>query len=160
MIRLRSVRCRSWNGWSSGSPVATNRSDVRIREARLAPIHPRDELTLPLEATHEHALLVLSGLCTLNGQHLEEKVLYYLGTQRSEIGLRSDVGARLLLIGGVPFPETILMWWNFVARTPEEIREARNDWEAHRTFGDVPAYKAARIPAPALVRLAPPNPVS
>jgi redox-sensitive bicupin YhaK (pirin superfamily) len=102
-------------------------------------IHPRDELTLPLEPTHEHALLVLSGSCTLNGQHLEEKVL---------------------LIGGVPFPETILMWWNFVARTPEEIREARNDWEAHRTFGDVAAYKGARIPAPALVRLAQPNPVS
>jgi quercetin 2,3-dioxygenase len=52
------------------------------------------------------------------------------------------------------------MWWNFVARTPEEIRGARNDWEAHRTFGDVPASKGARMPAPALVRLAPPNPVS
>ena len=123
-------------------------------------VHARHELTIPLEPQHEHALLVLSGECTLEGQRLEERVLYYLGTQRSEMCLRSSSGARLLLIGGVPFPETILMWWNFVARTPEEIRGARNDWEAHRTFGDVPAYKGARIPAPALVRLAPPNPVS
>ena len=123
-------------------------------------VHARHELTLPLERQHEHALLILSGECALEGQRLEERVLYYLGTQRSGMSLRSSSGARLLLIGGVPFPETILMWWNFVARTPEEIREARNDWEAHRTFGDVPAYKGARIPAPALVRLAPPNPVS
>jgi hypothetical protein len=74
--------------------------------------------------------------------------------------VRSTAGARLLLIGGVPFPETILMWWNFVARAPDEIREARNDWEAHRRFGEVPAYKGPRIPPPSLVRLAQPNPVS
>jgi redox-sensitive bicupin YhaK (pirin superfamily) len=123
-------------------------------------VHPRHELALPLEPRHEHALLVLSGDCTLEGQRLDERVLYYLGTQRSELCVRSSGGARLLLIGGVPFPETILMWWNFVARTPDEIREARNDWEAHRRFGEVPAYKGARIPAPALVRLAPPNPLS
>jgi redox-sensitive bicupin YhaK (pirin superfamily) len=124
-------------------------------------VHPRHELTLPVEPQHEHGLLVLSGECALEGQRLEERVLYYLGTRRTEMCVRSGgSGARLLLIGGVPFPETILMWWNFVARTPEEIREARDDWEAHRRFGDVPAYKGARIPAPALVRLAPPNPIS
>jgi redox-sensitive bicupin YhaK (pirin superfamily) len=57
--------------------------------------------------------------------------LYYLGTKRSGMSLTSRVGARLLLLGGPPFPEKILMWWNVVARTPEEIAEARADWEAH-----------------------------
>ncbi len=123
-------------------------------------VHPRHELALPLQRQYEHALLVLSGDCALEGQRLEERVLYYLGTQRTEMCLTSTGGARILLIGGTPFPETILMWWNFVARTPDEIRDARNDWEAHRRFGEVPAYKGARIPAPALVRLAQPNPVS
>jgi redox-sensitive bicupin YhaK (pirin superfamily) len=123
-------------------------------------VHPHHELLLPLDGRHEHGLLVLSGDCSLDGQRLDERVLYYLGTQRTEMCVRSSGGARLLLIGGVPFPETILMWWNFVARTPEEIREARTDWEAHRRFGDVPAYRGPRIPAPPLVRLAPPNPVS
>src|SRR5262245_5235254 len=123
-------------------------------------VHPRHELALPLQRQYEHALLVLSGDCALEGQRLEERVLYYLGTQRSEMCLTSTAGARVLLIGGTPFPETILMWWNFVARTPGEIRDARNDWELHRRFGEVPAYKGARIPAPALVRLAQPNPVS
>ena len=52
------------------------------------------------------------------------------------------------------------MWWNFVARTPEEIREARDDWESRRRFGGVPAYKGARLAAPELLKLAQPNPVS
>ena len=123
-------------------------------------IHARHALTLPLQPQHEHALLVLSGDCALEGQRLDERVLYYLGTQRSEMCLTSNAGGRVLLIGGTPCPETILMWWNFVARTPDEIRAARDDWEAHRRFGDVPAYNGPRLPAPALVRLAQPNPVS
>ena len=47
-----------------------------------------------------------------------------------------------------------------MARTPEEIRAARDDWEAHRRFGDVSAYNGPRLAAPELVRLARPNPVS
>ena len=43
----------------------------------------------------------------------------------------------MLLIGGPPFGETILMWWNFVARTPEELAQAREDWEAGQRFGEV-----------------------
>jgi quercetin 2,3-dioxygenase len=39
---------------------------------------------------------------------------------------------------GPPFPETV-MSWNFVARTSEEITQARTDWQAHRRFGDVKA---------------------
>lgn len=74
--------------------------------------------------------------------------------------LASREGARVLLVGGEPFPETILMWWNFVARTPAEIREAREDWEAHRRFGDVTAYRGPRLAAPEVMRLATPNPMS
>jgi quercetin 2,3-dioxygenase len=123
-------------------------------------VHKRHALTIPLERAHEHAVFVLSGTCMLKGQPLRGGALYYLGTQRDDLTLSSDDGARVLLIGGLPFPEAILMWWNFVARTAEEIREARADWEAHRRFGDVPAYNGPRLPAPALVRFAQPNPVS
>jgi redox-sensitive bicupin YhaK (pirin superfamily) len=123
-------------------------------------VHAGHPLTIPLAAEYEHAVLILGGACRLEDQPLEERVLYYLGTRRTELTIRSAEGARLLLVGGPPFPETILMWWNFVARTPEEIRDARDDWEAHRRFGDVPAYDGPRLPAPELVRLAQPNPVS
>ena len=103
---------------------------------------------------------MLSGDATLAGQTLEERVLYYLGTTRSDAHLSSRNGSRLLLIGGPPFPEQILMWWNFVARTEEEIAQARADWEDHHRFGGVAAYQGPRLTAPSLVRFARPNPVS
>ena len=123
-------------------------------------IHRGETLAIPLRRDHEHALLLLTGDAALHEQPLQADTLYYLGTQREEIAITSVTGGRVLLIGGLPFGETILMWWNFVARTPEEIRQAREDWENHRRFGDVPAYKGPRLAAPDLIRLANPNPVS
>ena len=100
------------------------------------------------------------GDCAVDGEPLVERVLYYLGTTRSDVCFSSQEGGRVLLIGGPPFPETILMWSNFVARTPEEIAEARSDWENQRRFGDVRADRGPRLSAPSLRRLARPNPVS
>jgi hypothetical protein len=123
-------------------------------------VHARGMLVVPLNPAFEHAVLLVDGDCSLEGQWLDARVLYYLGTQRSDMSISSRTGGRVLLIGGPPFPETILMWWNFVARTPEEIAQARADWEAHRHFGDVTAYDGPRLSAPALVHLARPNPIS
>ncbi|HEY6547142.1 MAG TPA: pirin-like C-terminal cupin domain-containing protein, partial [Vicinamibacteria bacterium] len=50
-----------------------------------------------------------------------------------------------------PFGETILMWWNFVGRTTEEIVGAREDWQAGRRFGTVRGYEGARLEAPPFV---------
>lgn len=123
-------------------------------------LHPGGRLEVAIEPAHEHALLLLAGDCTLEGDEIEAGRLYYLGTQRSAAAFTSRAGGRVLLIGGPPFPEPILMWWNFVARTPEEIAEARADWEAHRRFGDVARYRGPRLDAPELSRIARPNPVS
>lgn len=123
-------------------------------------VHRGQPFALPLERDHEHGVLLLEGDCSLDGQDLRNDQLYYLGTHRTELTLQSNRGARVLLVGGVPFPETILMWWNFVARTPDEIREARDAWEANERFGDVPGYGAQRLAAPDLGHLAQPNPAS
>jgi redox-sensitive bicupin YhaK (pirin superfamily) len=123
-------------------------------------VHPGHTLVVPLDPAYEYAVLVMNGDCALGNQPLGERVLYYLGTTRSEAGFSSREGGRLLLIGGLPFPETILMWWNFVARTPEEITQARADWEGRRRFGEVAAYNGPRLNAPSLTRFARPNPVS
>jgi hypothetical protein len=123
-------------------------------------VHAGRTLTLPLRPDFEHAILVLGGDASLNGRPLEDRMFYYLGVSRSEMSLTSGRGCRVLLIGGPPFPESILMWWNFVARTPEEIAAARDDWEARRRFGDVLAYAGPRLEAPTLVRVARPEPVS
>jgi quercetin 2,3-dioxygenase len=123
-------------------------------------VHPGETLDLALDAGFEHAALALSGDCAIEDQLLQERTLYYLGTRRANISFSSHAGGRALLIGGPPFPETILMWWNFVARTPEEIAEARADWEAQRRFGEVVGEHAPRLAAPDLVRFARPNSMS
>jgi quercetin 2,3-dioxygenase len=56
-----------------------------------------------------------------------------------------------MLLGGAPFGDAILMWWNFVARTADEIVAAREDWQAGRRFGEVVAYSGPRTDAPPFV---------
>jgi redox-sensitive bicupin YhaK (pirin superfamily) len=58
-------------------------------------------------------------------------------------------GARVMLLGGEPLGERIQMWWNFVARTKEELTDAWRAWHSHDTdrFGPVPS-RLARIEAP------------
>lgn len=117
-------------------------------------------LELPLEPSFEHATLLLTGDAEIDGQSIDATSLWYLGTSRTSVEFKSRNGCRLLLIGGPPFPERILMWWNFVARTPEEIAHARSDWQSHQRFGEVKAYQGPRLDAPPLQRFAPPNPAS
>jgi redox-sensitive bicupin YhaK (pirin superfamily) len=113
---------------------------------------PSGRLVLPLNSDYEHALVLLGGTCGLDGQALAIDTLYYLGCGRRDLVLSCDDDpARALLLGGAPFGEAILMWWNFVARTNDEIRAAREDWEAGRRFGEVKAYEGRRAKAPPLV---------
>lgn len=114
---------------------------------------------LPLDPDFEHALVPLEGAFGLDGRPLSIDTLYYLGSGRRDLVLSCEGGpSRALLLGGAPFGETILMWWNFVARTHEEIVVAREDWEAGRRFGEVRAYKGRRAQAPPLLERPMPRP--
>jgi redox-sensitive bicupin YhaK (pirin superfamily) len=107
---------------------------------------------VPLEPDFEHALMLVAGHAELGGQALAADTLYYLGTGRRELRLRAEGGpTRAFLLGGAPFGETVLMWWNFVARAPEEIAAAREDWQEGRRFGEVVAHSGPPLPAPPLV---------
>ncbi len=126
-------------------------------------VDPGGEVVLPLAAGFEHALVPLDGQCAAEARVLARDHLYYLEPGRDTIAVRGlgDRPARVLMIGGAPFGEPILMWWNFVARTTDEIAAARDDWEAGRRFGEVRAYAGARLPAPRfLARPVPANPMS
>ena len=106
--------------------------------------------TLPLDPAFEHALLVVDGPVAVDGMDVGPGAFAYFAPGRTEVGLeRSGAGpARALLIGGVPFEEPVLMWWNFVARTKEEMVRARQDWEAGSDrFGAVES-ELGRIGAP------------
>jgi len=123
-------------------------------------IHAHQTIILPLQRHFEHAALLLHGNCSVEEQPLDANALYYLGACRESLSISSQDGCRILLIGGPPFPEKILMWWNFVARTPEEISQARTDWETHSRFGKVSGTRLERLSAPDLARFAQPNPAS
>jgi hypothetical protein len=75
--------------------------------------------------------------------------MLYLGCGRSDLLLSSEPGARVLLLGGEPFDEEIVMWWNFVARSGEEIETARAQWSSGDGFGRV-AGAGDPTPAPNL----------
>ncbi|WZH37786.1 MAG: pirin family protein [Microbacterium enclense] len=90
--------------------------------------------------------------------HVDHSRLLYLGKGRDHVELVSAEGARVFLLGGEPFEADIVMWWNFVGRTHDEIVEARGAWEAQSPrFGQVIDHGSERIPAPPLpaVRLTP-----
>jgi hypothetical protein len=101
--------------------------------------------TIPLRNDYEYALTVLDGRVAVEDTVAEPGLLAYLGTGRNELRVQTDDTARVLLLGGLPFPEPILMWWNFVARTREEISEARRQWSAGDARFGVVRSKLARI---------------
>ncbi len=107
--------------------------------------------TIPLRPEHEHALVVLDGSVDVEGEAVVPGFLAYLGTGRDELGLEATEPARVLLLGGTPFESEILMWWNFVARTREEVAAARVAWQAddQDRFGPVTSV-LDRIDAPGL----------
>jgi quercetin 2,3-dioxygenase len=102
----------------------------------------------PVRPDYEYALIVLDGEVEVGSRLVEPGRLAYLGTGRSEIVLDARASARVMLLGGVPFPEHLLMWWNFVARTTDEVDAAAVSWNGHdRRFGVVDS-PLQRIPAP------------
>jgi quercetin 2,3-dioxygenase len=112
---------------------------------------------LHLDPDFEYAIFVINGRATMQEIVMQPKTLYYFGTGRIGINLEFDAGSRMILLGGLPFQEKIVMWWNFVARSSEEIMDARDDWE-RGTFGKIPSYNGAAMAAPPLqIRLKPPR---
>lgn len=120
---------------------------------------PGGSVSVPLQGDWEHGVVVLNGDLSVDGhQSLDKDELLYLEPGRERVELATASGATVLVLGGEPFPEPIVMWWNFVGRTHDEVAKAREEWEARATrFGTVPGHGDVRIPAPTLptVRLLP-----
>lgn len=113
------------------------------------------DVRLPLEPDFEYAVLTMSGHTEVDGVRLEPGSLLYLGCGRTELPLHAEVDGGVMLLGGEPFAEKIVMWWNFVARTGEEVAEAREQWMTGDRFGEVLGYDGDPLPAPKL----PPTPL-
>jgi quercetin 2,3-dioxygenase len=106
---------------------------------------------VPLEPDFEYAVLTMSGATDVDGVRLSPGTMLYLGCGRTDLPLRAESDSTLLLLGGEPFAEQIVMWWNFIGRTGEEIAGAREAWmSGGDRFGTVHGYHDAPLPAPAL----------
>ena len=93
---------------------------------------------LPLLPGHEYAVVVADGHPLVSGAPVGPGGLAYLRPGSDELELTCAAPARALLIGGAPFDEELAMWWNFVARTREELADAYRDWAAgDERFGPV-----------------------
>jgi redox-sensitive bicupin YhaK (pirin superfamily) len=94
---------------------------------------------LAVDSDHEHGIFVVAGEVTTGATAAVTDQLVYLGTGRDTVRLTAGGdGSRVLLLGGEPFAEEIVMWWNFIGRTHEEVAAFREQW-AHRDrqAGDV-----------------------
>jgi redox-sensitive bicupin YhaK (pirin superfamily) len=111
---------------------------------------------VPFDPAWEYALVGMKGevSATTDAEAsvtVGDGLLLYLGVRRREIELTSESGATVFLLGGEPFEDDIVMWWNFVGRSHEEIVQAREDWEADTPrFGHVVDHGPERVPAPPL----------
>lgn len=107
-------------------------------------------LELPLNAAFEHAVLVLEGEASVGGEMVSPGTLLYFDVGQKRLQLKCGAAARLLLLGGAPFGENVLLWWNFVARSQQELEVAVSDWNAGRHFGRVPGATQPPLKAPNL----------
>jgi redox-sensitive bicupin YhaK (pirin superfamily) len=132
-------------------------------------LDPHGEVTLEVDPGFEHGVLVDLGPVELDGVRLSRAELGFVdtGAERLRLTNPTDRIARVVLLGGEPFEEPLVMWWNFVGRSHEEITELRAQWQAESDrFGRVEGYLGAtqHLPAPPLPnarlrpRLHPPGP--
>ncbi|UXA07217.1 pirin family protein [Mycobacterium sp. SMC-2] len=112
-------------------------------------------LDLDVDPAFEHGVLCDLGAVRAEEAALSEAELAYLRPARSSLRLHNvgDRPARVLLLGGTPFAEELVMWWNFVGRSHDDIVGYRQLWEdADERFGAVHGYRGplTRLPAPPL----------
>ena len=103
--------------------------------------------SIPIDAlADERAVMLVGGEASLDGERLE---LFDLNVLRpgEPMTLRSEHGARAMLLGGEAFTSPRFVWWNFVSSDRERINQAKTDWREGR-FAKVPGDENEFIPLP------------
>jgi redox-sensitive bicupin YhaK (pirin superfamily) len=105
---------------------------------------PNGRLPLP-EDHEERGVFVVSGELRVGGQALTtgDMAVFHAGSRDA---LRTDKGARVMLLGGAAIDGRRHLWWNFVSSSKERIEQAKADWRAQR-MGQVPG-ETELIPLP------------
>jgi quercetin 2,3-dioxygenase len=114
---------------------------------------PGAVVELAVDPSFEHGVLLDQGEVHAGGTALGVADLWYQSPGHDVVRLTNggDGPARMLVLGGPPFPEELVMWWNFVGRSHDEIVGYRREWEQHaERFGSVDGYPGRRLAAPPL----------
>lgn len=105
---------------------------------------------LDLNPEFEYGFLSLEGSAHINGHELTTDNLIVLDAGQQKVNIKMPQHHRILMIGGQPFETPIALWWNLVARTSQELKEAREQWMNHdERFGEILDYDGERLEAPA-----------
>jgi len=141
----------------STSPVDTRTPDLVGAELILA---PGSTATFEVRRDFEFAALAETGAIEVGDTAIAHRELGYVPAGSDTLTISSAAGARVVLLGGVPFGEQIVMWWNFIGRTHDEIADYRRRYQIEMgletgeivdpLFGTFPAGQPAPLPAPAL----------
>lgn len=112
-----------------------------------------ESVTLKLNSEFEYGFMPAEGSITIGDETAPTSSVIYRAAGENEITIRADQDAIILMLGGKPFGEKILMWWNFIGRSNEEIVQARNDWNNraelnNQRFTDFEDSIGGWIPAP------------
>jgi redox-sensitive bicupin YhaK (pirin superfamily) len=115
-------------------------------------IDSKDSFFLELDPNFEYAIIPFAGDLQINGDSVNSGHLYFSEIGHTQIQVQSmSQAAKFILLGGAPFTEPLVMWWNFIGRSHEEILEMRSEWETRSAlFGIVQDEIQSRIPAPEL----------
>lgn len=104
---------------------------------------------LKLQPDFEYGLFVLEGEINIEGERFGENELAYIGTQHTRLNVTLAPKTRLLFLGGEPLGEQVLMWWNFVGRSKEELRQSIAEWNQDTgRFGTVQGFDGERTLSP------------
>ena len=108
-------------------------------------------VTLSLNPDFEYGYLPLTGQVNVVGETYTPDEFAYMGKGLTSLNVELSAGARMLLLGGVPFEKPVQMWWNFVGHSKEAIAQAQRDWEQGSSrFGEVRDQAASTGVAPRL----------
>jgi redox-sensitive bicupin YhaK (pirin superfamily) len=85
---------------------------------------------IELDPVFEHGFLIASGDISVDGEPVALHSTEYFepGISRVLLANHSEDEAIVMLLGGEPFEEPIVMWWNFIERSHDEIVEVRAKW--------------------------------
>lgn len=129
-IRVGAATLRVFVGSLAGSPASPVRTFTALLGAQLD-LGAGESVELPVNPRFEHGLLVDAGTAVLDGSEVPRDHLGFLDAGRSSVRIAAgDAPLRALLLGGEPLGEPIVMWWNFIARTHDEIVALREQWQA------------------------------